>query len=247
MPIVRNGQQESGPQPVQPPEAAPARRRSPPSAEGSTKERTRAASATASRQGQAVASTTADQGQRVMGTASRQVDEVKATVREQATQLSQELTTQGRDLVMETKQQLQSQSQEQVQNLAQSLFKWGQETQALIDGRPEEAPTVCKVAQQWADKLNEVASEIEERGVEGLVEEVAHFARRRPGAFVFGAALVGFGGGRLLRSANNSAGESNGSGQAELVTSPTGGGRSSARSRSTVTAGRRNPPSVGGE
>ncbi len=249
MPIVRNGQPLADP-------SGPATQRRPRSgsADGSTKGRGKAAASAASAQSQEVASAATDQGQRVAGVATRQAQEVKATVKEQATQLTQELTSQGRGLVQETKQQLQTQAHEQTQSLAQTLLRWGQETQALVEGRPEEAPTVRQYAQQAADKLTDVASEIEERGVEGLIDEVAQFARRRPGAFLLGAAVVGFGGGRLLRGAS---GDSDDSGEAdmapyapvELASAPVGGRRAPQRRRQPVTAGTggRNPASQGGE
>ncbi len=252
MPIIRDGQglmEPSGPATERRPRTA--------AADGSPKQRGRAAASAASRQSQEVASTAADQRQRVVGTASRQAQEVKASVKDQALQLTEELSNQGRGLVQETRQQLQSQAQTQTQNLAQTLFQWAQETQALVDGRPEEAPTVGQYAQQLTDKLNDVASEIEERGVEGLIEEVGTFARRRPGAFLLGAAVVGFGGGRLLRSARSESTDdvdADNDGQPELVAASAGGSGGSGGvvsrrprpRRATMPAGR-NPASQGGE
>lgn len=240
MPIVRNVQPLADP-------TGPAVRRRPraTSGEAPAKERGKAAADTASRQGQQVATMAADEGSRVKDVASRQAQEVKSTVKDQASQLAQELSSQGRGLVEETKQQLQSQAHEQTQSLAQTLFRWGYETQALVDGRPEEAPMVRQYAQQCADKLNDVAAEIEERGVEGLIDEVAQFARRRPGAFLLGAAVVGFGGGRLLRAAKTQDGddvdeETSLGAQRELVSA-------SAAGAPTPSGRRRNPPSQGGE
>ncbi len=48
--------------------------------------------------------------------------------------------------------------------------------------------------------MSACASEIEERGLEGLAAYVVDFARRRPGVFLAGAAVLGFGVGRLIRS-----------------------------------------------
>lgn len=223
--------------------AAPRRPRTA-GAGGSSKQRGKAAAATAGRQSQQVATTAADEGQRVVGVAGRQAQEVKEAVKDQAAQLAQELSSQGRGLVEETRQQLHSQADEQTQSLAQALFRWGYETQALVDGRPDEAPMVRQYAQQCADKLNGVASEIEERGVEGLIDEVAQFARRRPGAFLLGAAVIGFGGGRLLRGAGTHDEPSAGAtvnGERELVAT------TARRGPAPTGRSRRNPPSHGGE
>lgn len=243
MPIVRNGQQLD--EPVGP--AVQRRPRAASSGDGPAKERGKAAADVASRQSQQVATVAADESSRMKEVAARQAQEVKSTVKDQASQLAQELSSQGRGLVEETKQQLQTQAHEQTQSLAQTLFRWGYETQALVDGRPEEAPMVRQYAQQCADKLNDVASEIEERGVEGLIDDVAQFARRRPGAFLLGAAVVGFGGGRLLRGAKSQgddqhdyADDASLYGEPELASASVGG-------TSAATGRRRNPPSQGGE
>ena len=54
---------------------------------------------------------------------------------------------------------------------------------------------------QVQDRLTaQVADEIELRGVDGLVDEVSAFARRNPTAFMVGAAVAGFGIGRILRA-----------------------------------------------
>jgi hypothetical protein len=55
-------------------------------------------------------------------------------------------------------------------------------------------------AEQAAEWLDTSASYIEDRGIEGLAADVVDFARRRPGVFLAGAAVVGFGVGRLVRS-----------------------------------------------
>ena len=57
---------------------------------------------------------------------------------------------------------------------------------------------------QAAEKLDQAADEIELRGIDGLVDEVSAFARRNPTAFVVGAALAGFGVGRVLRAGSGS-------------------------------------------
>ena len=54
--------------------------------------------------------------------------------------------------------------------------------------------------QQAATWLDTCAAQIEDRGLEGLASDVVDFARRRPGVFLAGAALLGVGVGRLIRS-----------------------------------------------
>lgn len=205
MPIVRNGAQQASPQ-------RGTRARTRQQSNGGGRQRGEAAVATAQQQGQQVKSAAVEQGQHVASEASDQARQVAGTAREQAAQITQEVTMHGRDLYDETRQQLQEQAETQTQTLAQALHRWGDEAQALVDGRPEEAGTMAEYAQQWSDKLHDVGSAIETRGVDGLLEEVQDLARRRPGAFLLGAALIGFGGGRLIRSASDSSDGSAGSG-----------------------------------
>ena len=204
-------------------------------------------------EGQQVAQTASQHGQEVVATASGQAKEVAGVVREQATQLTQELSSQGRELYQETRRQVQDQAQTQTEGLAQALHRWGWETQALVDGRPEDAGAVGECARQAADKLHELASEIEIRGVSGLAEELQDLGRRRPGAFLLGAAMIGFGGARLVRS-GKSASEEDPEMMSDGVTPLPPAVRqprsSAGRGASPVATGstrRRNPASTGGE
>jgi hypothetical protein len=49
-------------------------------------------------------------------------------------------------------------------------------------------------------RIGRLAGELEQRGPEGLAEDLSRFARRRPGAFLLGAGLVGFAAGRVVRA-----------------------------------------------
>lgn len=238
MPIVRNG----GEQLLSEEPSSPAARKTGTRSNGSTKQRGKAVAAQAGEQGSQVASRAAERGQEVAGVAGQQAREVAGLVKGQAAELTQELSAQGRSLYDETRHQVEVQAEAQAHALSQTLHRWGDETQALVDGRPADAGAVGECAQQWADGLRQLATDIEERGVNGLLDEVQGFARRRPGAFLIGAAVVGFTGGRLLRSG---AGADDGSEPAELAPAPPPAPRR--RSVAAGTSSRRNPPSMGGE
>jgi hypothetical protein len=51
-----------------------------------------------------------------------------------------------------------------------------------------------------ADRVYSVAEDFQVRGVSGVLEDVQSFARRRPGAFLLGAAVIGFGVGRYVKA-----------------------------------------------
>ncbi len=213
---------------------------------GSGGQRSRAAAATASEQGQEVAREARAHTQQVASVAGDQAREVADLVRDQTTLLTQELSSQGRTLYEETRQQVAEQADVQAQALAQTLHRWGSEAQALVEGRPADAGTVGMYARQIADRLYQAASEIEIRGASGLVEEVQDLARRRPGTFLLGAALIGFGGGRLVRSAKSSPGSAEDDGSDDTVVAGAPPRAASATSRrgapvGAASGGRRNP------
>lgn len=155
---------------------------------------------TATTQAKRVKATAVDQTKAVAQTANQDVRELAGTVRSQAEQVKGELAGQVRDLLSETQGQLQEQADYQAGRLAGVLAQVGGQAVALSEGRPEQAGPLVDYAEQAAAWLDNCASHIEERGLEGLATDVVDFARRRPAMFLAGAAVAGFGVGRLIRS-----------------------------------------------
>lgn len=159
-------------------------------------------------QGQAVARTAKDQGSAVARLAAEGARDVTGTVRAQAVQVRDELATQGRTVVQETRTKLQEQTQAQARRAGDGVARLASEAQALAAGRPEEAESIRDYVAQGADKLLEVADrfygladDVEAKGIDGVLSDLQRFARRRPGVFLVGAAVAGFGVGRAVRSA----------------------------------------------
>jgi DNA anti-recombination protein RmuC len=166
--------------------------------------------ATAAEQSREVAASAADEGRRVARRAARDARELAGTVSVQAEQVSQEIAEQGRSVVEETTTQLEEQARAQTERLAQALRQLGTEAQALAEGRPADAGTVRDYVSQASERLLEaagrlegVADDIDSRGLQGVLEDVQRFARRRPGVFLVGAAIAGFGVGRAVRSSGD--------------------------------------------
>jgi hypothetical protein len=155
---------------------------------------------TAASQAKAVKGTAVGQSKVVARTANQDVRELAGTVRTQADEVKGELTGQARALLDETRGQLQTQADVQATRVARALFQVGSQAVALSEGRPEQAGPLVDYAEQAAGWLDDTASYIEERGLEGLATDVVDFARRRPAVFLAGAAVLGFGVGRLVRS-----------------------------------------------
>jgi len=164
------------------------------------KRETRRVKATAATQAKQVKGTAIGQTKVVARTTNQDVRELADTVRSSADQVKGELAGQARDMLAETQGQLQQQADMQTTRLADALLQVGTQAVALSEGRPEQAGPLVEYAEQAATWLDTCASHIEERGLEGLAGDVVDFARRRPAVFLAGAAVVGFGVGRLIRS-----------------------------------------------
>ena len=167
---------------------------------------------------QAVASTAQEQGRQVARTAARQGREVRTTAKEQAERVRGEVVEQGRTVIAEARGQVEAQAHDQTRQVAERLARLGDEARALAEGRPDHAETVrpymanaADALYDAADRLYSLASDIDERGLTGVLDDVQAFARRRPGAFLLGAAVAGFTVGRAVRA--SSAGDDGGEGR----------------------------------
>ena len=140
-----------------------------------------------------VGRTAADAGRQVAGTAA-----------EQAGNVAQEVKTQARDLVAEARGQVQDQARTGQQKAADGIRALSQELREMVDNGGQSG-TVTEVARQVADRADSLAGWLGEREPGDLLDEVRSFARRRPGAFLLGAAIAGVVVGRLTRGAVDAA------------------------------------------
>ncbi|MDQ6614431.1 MAG: hypothetical protein M3083_06730 [Actinomycetota bacterium] len=192
--------------------------------------------------------TATERGQQVASAAAGQAHELVGTVREEAARVTEEVSAQVHSLAGETKEQLEVQAQEAAHRLADGFRQMGSEARALAEGRPAEAPNLRGYVWQAADRffvtadgLDGVARSIDERGMEGLVEDVQSFARRRPAAFLLGAAAAGFVIGRVIRGGSGPA-----SAQVSGTPEPMPGELSSERELALGAVGGRRPITAGG-
>ena len=156
---------------------------------------------------QGVAATAAEKGGELVRSAKEDARQLASSVLSRGGEVTEQLSTQGRSLVEETRVQLLAQAQAGTHRTASAIRQFGEQAQALAEGRPEEAQQLAEYA--WrvadncygaADKLYGLADDIEVRGLGGVLEDVQTFARRRPGTFLLGALAVGFGVGRLVKA-----------------------------------------------
>lgn len=156
---------------------------------------------TAVDQGKQTATAAADAAGQTASTAAEGAKQVASEAKQQATEVTRQATDQARELVGQAQGQLREQATTQTQRAASGLADVGKQIRALSDGQPDQAGFAADAAKQLAEKVEEIATRMEQRGFDGAVEDLTSFARRRPGVFLLSAAATGFVVGRLGRGA----------------------------------------------
>lgn len=144
-----------------------------------------------------------EQGRQVAESAKTEVGNVADTAKSEVSRVTGEAKAQTQNLVSEARGQLREQAQSQTQRAAGLARGLAENFQALTEGRTDEAGPLGQYAQQATEQVQRFADSIEQRGFDGLVQDVQSFARRRPGAFLLTAGLAGFLTGRLVRGARD--------------------------------------------
>lgn len=152
-------------------------------------------------QASAAAGTAVEQSKEVASTAKEQAADVASQAMEQTAAVAGQAKDQAMQLVSQATTEAKTQANAQTDRLAEGLRSVAGQIQALVEGRTQEAGPLPDYARQATDQLQQLATRIGDGGVDGVVQDVSRFARRRPGMFLAGAALAGFFGGRMLRGA----------------------------------------------
>jgi hypothetical protein len=171
--------------------------------------------------------------------------DVAGTAKEQARQVTQEATDQARRVVTDARDRLSGEIDSQTGRAAEGLRQWAGELEQMAGSGSDGSP-VRTVVRQLSDTGRRAADYLDEHGVGGVVGEVGQFARRRPGAFLVGAAVTGFLAGRLAKATaaagSSSSTSSSGTGTAAL---PATGGSSPATVTDPVPDAANLPPASG--
>ena len=154
----------------------------------------------AAEEGREVATAAAEEGRQVATAAAERAKDAAGTAREQAAQVGQEVSAQARTLLDETTAQLEGQVRAQAERAAEALRSLAGEVRAVAEGRPGEGDRVVDYLGQAAERLRDVADDVEAKGPQGLLDDVQRLARTRPTTFLLGTAVAGFVVGRVARS-----------------------------------------------
>ena len=144
---------------------------------------------------------TKEEGRQVADETRRQAGAVAETAKEQAGTVAHEAMGHAKDLAGDAKQQLHQQAQQQTDALGGVIGTLGERVHALADGDLDRAGPVGDYVQRIAGQVDGIADKVDQLGFDGMVDEVQRYARRKPGAFLLGAAVAGFAVSRLARGA----------------------------------------------
>jgi len=143
-----------------------------------------------------------DQASQVKQGATEAASQVGSTSKEQAVQVAQEAKSQVRDLAGEARGQVSQQAGAQRDKLVTALRALGDELEQMVNGGGgTESGIATQFARQASSKVQEFAGFFENREPADLIDDVRSFARRRPGAFLAGAAVAGMLAGRMTKGA----------------------------------------------
>jgi hypothetical protein len=141
----------------------------------------------------------------VAGTAREQAGAVTSTAKDEAASVMHDARTQGRRLADQSRHQLRQTADEQGQRLAATLRDLGSQLHGMAAGTTAPKGMLADFTEQAASSARQLAGSLDDRGVQGVIDDVKRYARRRPGVFIAGAVAAGIVTGRLIRSLDTGA------------------------------------------
>jgi hypothetical protein len=149
---------------------------------------------------ESVAHRASEEASQVAGSAREAATEVVSTAADQAMGVVGDVKSQAHSIVDQAATELRTQADAKSTDAASRLRTLAGEMDALAQGRPQEAAQLTRYLGDAHGRVERYASRLEERGAQGVIDDVSTFARRRPGMFLLCSVGAGFALGRLLRS-----------------------------------------------
>ncbi len=141
-----------------------------------------------------------EQASQTAGQARSAASDVMETARGQARTVAEESRSQARAAASTMGNRIADEAEEQTRRASANLRQWSEDLSSMAENAESDSPARSMV-RQVAERGHGAADYLEDRGVQGLLDEAQMFARRRPGLFLAGAAIAGFAIGRLVKSA----------------------------------------------
>lgn len=124
---------------------------------------------------------------------------VGESARQEMGRVADEARTQGKQLYEEARSKAKEEARHQTDRAAVGLRTVSSDLRTLAENEHTETP-LASWMQQGADRLEDLATHVGDRGFDGLMEDVKGFARRNPGTFLGISFGVGLLAGRLVRN-----------------------------------------------
>jgi hypothetical protein len=118
----------------------------------------------------------------------------------QAARVVGDAKTQVSDAARRAVDDLRTQADERATRAAQGLRDLSTRADALASGRTDEAGNLADLAQSAGRQAQQFADRLDDRGIQGVADDLARFGRQHPLAFVGLSLGAGFIAGRLLRT-----------------------------------------------
>lgn len=125
--------------------------------------------------------------------------DVVGTAKAEAANVASEVKTNARDVLQQAKSDLTDQAGAQQQKAAEGIRALSSQLSTMANAS-DQPGIAADLVRQAAERSQSVASWLENRDPGSLLEEVKSFARQRPGTFLLAAAGAGLLAGRLGRS-----------------------------------------------
>ncbi|MCW2866446.1 MAG: hypothetical protein JWR20_634 [Marmoricola sp.] len=141
-----------------------------------------------------------EKAQQAAGTAKQEAGHVAGVAQQEAGKVAAEAKDQLRGLVDDATSQVDQQTRAQKSRLTETLRTFGDDLDGMAQQQEGSGPA-RQLVQQVSEQARTLASHLDDREPQELLEDVRRFARRRPGAFLLGAVAAGVVAGRLTRGA----------------------------------------------
>ena len=141
-----------------------------------------------------------DRAQETAGTTAQETKHVAGVAQQEAGKVAAEAKDQLRGLLGDATSQVDEQSRAQKSKLTETLRTFGDDLDGMVQQQEGSGPA-HQLVQQVAQQAKGLASHLDDRDPQDLLEDVRSYARRRPGTFLLGAVVAGVVVGRLTRGA----------------------------------------------
>jgi hypothetical protein len=138
------------------------------------------------------------------------VQDLTETTAQHASEMKDEAKGQALNVARDVRRELESQGDAQAKRASSALRDVGSQLHAMAErGQPG---AVTDVTRHLADRSHQLASRLDQGGLQGVSDDLRGFARRQPGLFLAAAGVAGFVAARVLRN-NTSREQGSGIGQ----------------------------------